>query len=215
MVQAVIFGITGFFTCFLLEYLSIYFTKKKCKVREIDFIHIKKFNQLKYILYAMNVALWIYSGINEKDFFLGIMISLLFSLAILISMIDLRIHIIPNELVLTIIIIGVVIQLRSFDLHDLFTAIVSMLGIGVFFLTIGWILGIKKIGAGDVKLAAAIGFILGYPDILTALLAMSLGFLIYCFIGFSRYKLSTKSMLPYAPFLMFGLVSSLVINTLA
>ena len=215
MVQAVIFGLIGLFSCFLLEYLSIYATKKKCRVHEIEIEAVKKHGKLRYLLYFINIVLWIYSGKQFEDLYLAFTIAILFSLAILISMVDLQIHIIPNEFVLAMIIIGVAKQIRYFDLQDLLTAIGCMVGIGALFLIVGGMLGLQKIGAGDVKLAAAMGFVLGYPAILTALLVMCISVLVYCFIGFSRYRLSMKSMLPYAPFLMIGMVTSLIINTIA
>lgn len=213
MVQAIIFGIIGFFSCFLLEYLSSYFTKKKCRVHEIDIERARNFQKLRYVFYALNVVLWGFVGFQVRDYIFAFLISILFSLAILISMIDLRIHIIPNEFVLTMLLTGVVLKLLSFDLKNILIAVGCMVGTGAIFLILGLLLGIRKIGAGDIKLVAVMGFVLGYPEILTALLTMSISILVYCFIGFARYKLSMKSMLPYAPFLMIGMVSSLIFNT--
>jgi len=171
--------------------------------------------KIKYALYILHITLWAFIGFKVDNIYLALLISFLLSLALLISRIDLGIHIIPNELVLTMIVIGILLQLVSFDLKSFLIAIGCMIGMGALFLITAAVIGFDKVGAGDVKLAGAIGLVLGYPDILTALIAMSAAMILYCAIGFSAYKLTLRSMLPFAPFMMIGMITGLISNLIA
>lgn len=215
MVQAVIFGVIGFLTCFLLEYLYIHVTKKKCRVHELD-IDIGNLDmKYKTAIYILNIALWAASGLLADDIILGLLVALTFSLAILTSMVDLRIHIIPNEFVMAMLIIGVVQQIYHHNLRTLLYAFACMIGMIALFLIVAKVVGVSKVGAGDVKLAGAMGFVLGYPDIRIALMVMGIVILVSCFIGFAVYKITLKSALPMAPFLMTGMAVSLISSLFA
>ena len=91
----------------------------------------------------------------------------------------------------------------------LLTALICMLVLAMLYLFVGFILGMDKIGAGDVKLAGVMGLILGHPAIVTAILFMSLSIILYCVIGIWIKKLTLISMFPFAPFMMFGMMVSL------
>jgi leader peptidase (prepilin peptidase)/N-methyltransferase len=214
MVQAVIFGILGFLTCILLEKLYISVTKKKCKVHEIVIDMSKLDIKFKIVLYVLNTLLWAASGLQVNDIFLALLISLMFSLAILTGMIDLRIHIIPNEFVLAMLGIGVLLQIKNSNVRAFLTAFACMVGMAALFLIVAKVMGMRKVGAGDVKLAGAMGFALGYPDILPALLVMSVVMLLFSIIGIFTYKLTLKSALPLAPFLMIGMTAGFLSNIL-
>ncbi len=210
MVQAVFFGIFGLIPCFLLEKISIYIIKKKCRDREIDIDMGKLDMKQKAFVFIVNTGLWFFTGLQAGSLYLAVLTSILFSLAMLISIVDLKIHIIPNEFVLVMLIIGVLLQIYYLDIRYFMGAIGCMAGTAAMFLIVGKIMGLHKIGAGDIKLAGVMGFALGYPGILTALMVMGATMLIYCFIGFSRYKISMKSALPLAPFLMIGMSAGLL-----
>jgi leader peptidase (prepilin peptidase)/N-methyltransferase len=208
---AVIYGILGIFTGCLMLVLIDKITKRKCL--EKDIIEKKNlFNKkyIKVILCFLNVVAWTMAGLTAENPIGALLLAIIFSLAVMIAVIDIRIHIIPNKLVLTLMVAGVLFQLIQFGGRSLLIAVACMLGITVIFLIVGAIIGLHKIGAGDVKLAGAMGLVLGYPHILTAVLAMSIVLLAYCFIGVYAYKLTMKSMFAYAPFMMLGLVVGLI-----
>lgn len=54
------------------------------------------------------------------------------------------------------------------------------------------------------------GLVFGFPNIITALVVMSAAILIYSSVGFITKILSLQSMVPFAPFMMFGTVFSLI-----
>ncbi|MDD4583788.1 MAG: prepilin peptidase [Eubacteriales bacterium] len=145
------------------------------------------------------------AGFVTEHYYISLILALLFSLALIISIIDLSIHIIPNELVLAMIALGVLFQLLYFDWKSMMIAMACLLVLMGIFAGLAAILGFSKVGAGDVKLAGAMGLVLGYPYILTAVFVMSAVMLLYCVIGIFIGKLTLVSMFPYAPFLMIGM----------
>jgi leader peptidase (prepilin peptidase)/N-methyltransferase len=74
------------------------------------------------------------------------------------------------------------------------------------FLIVALVLGFETVGAGDVKLSGAMGFVLGYPLILYGVLAMCGAIVAFCVAGMALCRLTLKSLLPFAPFMMFGLL---------
>ena len=135
--------------------------------------------------------------------------ALLFSTAVLIAIIDIRIRIVPNELLLVMLILGIAFQATQFGLTAILVAALCMIGMMVFFTFVAGMVGFDKVGAGDVKLAGAMGLALGYPNIISALIIMCAGFLLFSVIGLLIRKLTLKSMLPFAPFMMTGMVVAL------
>jgi len=122
----------------------------------------------------------------------------------------LKTRIIPNELVLATIAVGVCFQITYYGAISMITALFTMAGMMILFSVAAGMVGFGKVGAGDMKLAGAMGLALGYPGILTALAAMSAGLLIYSLTGLFLRKLTMKSAFPFAPFMMLGLAVSLL-----
>ncbi|MEK7624289.1 MAG: prepilin peptidase [Patescibacteria group bacterium] len=147
---------------------------------------------------------------------------------ILISVIDFRHFIIPDELVWLLLFLGaafIFLQtqtpnldffnqsfLRHYALlfgwpeniwfNHLFSALVS----GVFFGLMFFLGKGKTLGEGDIKLGFALGWLLGWPD---TIVALTLSFLIGGVAGFvlmASRKKTMKDFLPLAPFLITGTV---------
>ncbi|MFZ5943368.1 MAG: prepilin peptidase [Bacillota bacterium] len=132
----------------------------------------------------------------------------LFGAALLVvTFIDLEHFLIPNSVVLFIIILGIGFHIfvRSFSVIN---AAASFLGAGLFFLLL-FILSRGGMGGGDVKLAAALGLWLGWPDIALAVFLGSLaGTLIS--IPLILFKIrSRRDPIPYGPFLVLGTIIAL------
>jgi len=73
----------------------------------------------------------------------------------------------------------------------------------LFFWLVAWI-GRGAMGAGDVKLAAFIGLVVGFPNIIIALLFSTVaGGVVAAVLVILRIK-TLKSYIPYGPFLVFG-----------
>lgn len=149
---------------------------------------------------------------------------LVFLTLLLVTLIDLRLYIIPDEANIFLVILGIAILIAGvppfgvlsgsflgpyaliFGLREgifvnRFIAVFSaaLLFGGLVFVTRG-----KGMGMGDVKLAAALAVVLGWPDIL---LSIILAFIIGSFFGLAAIlarRKSWKSALPFGPFLALG-----------
>jgi prepilin signal peptidase PulO-like enzyme (type II secretory pathway) len=82
--------------------------------------------------------------------------------------------------------------------------IASAAGAGAFFAFLHFFTRGAGMGFGDVKLAAVLGFLLGYPGIIIALYAAFLTGAIVGVILMVRRKLKLKSRIAFGPFLLLG-----------
>ena len=130
---------------------------------------------------------------------------------ILIALIDLRLFIIPDGLTIAIVIIGVLMAALKTDyLNHALTAVLSLLAFGfVVFVTRG-----RGMGMGDVKLAGAIGLLLGFPS---SLVAFAAAFIIGAVWGIGLILFGNKNLkdaVPFGPFLVLGVFFSLLLESL-
>jgi leader peptidase (prepilin peptidase) / N-methyltransferase len=137
---------------------------------------------------------------------------LAFLILLLISLIDLRLFIIPDELTVALAALGII--LGFLDPPSMALRVFSGLGAGTFFFLVfelyRSIRHIDGMGFGDVKLAAALGLLLGFPDIF---IALSSGFVLGAIIGVGLIvfgKSGMKTAIPFGPFLALGALIALV-----
>lgn len=128
------------------------------------------------------------------------------ALFIPIFVIDLEKGIIPDELVFSLIILGLVLSFLGPGI------MMALLGgaIGFLVLFLPYILWQGGMGGGDVKLGAGLGLALGFPYIL---LALFLSFLSGALIGgllIALKKKGRKDPIPFAPFLLPSALLSLI-----
>lgn len=155
---------------------------------------------------VFNAAGWMVAGLFAANWVSSALMVLLWTLAIVISIVDIRIHIIPNEAVLVMAILGAGFQFSLFGVNGLLWALAAMVAVMVVFTVLAGFLGLHTVGAGDVKLAGAMALALGYPYILYGLSGMAALLAAYCVFGMAARKLTLKSMIPFAPFLMTGML---------
>lgn len=211
IVLIVMLGIAGTAVGFKLSDFAQTLALYKCRKKEMELPDNQHYYSayIKLILCVLNGAVWTLSGIFSEHFMVAVLISFLFSTSVLITIIDLRIRIVPNELLLVMVVAGLTFQAVQFGLTAVLISVLCMLGMMVFFSVVAGMVGFDKVGAGDVKLAGAMGLALGYPNIITALIIMCAVFLIFSAVGLILRKLTLKTMLPFAPFMMIGMVFSL------
>jgi leader peptidase (prepilin peptidase)/N-methyltransferase len=211
-----LFGLIGTFWGWMITTLVENFETEKCREGSVEIGGGKRFVCLppRAAVTIINAAAWVFAAIKAKDLVTAFVVSLLFTFAIVITLIDLRIRIIPNELVLAVIILGIIFQLVHFGVKNVIVAAFFMVALMSVLILAANILGFEKIGAGDVKLIGAMGLVLGYPDIITALIATSSSMMLYCIVGLLIRRLKRTSMFPFAPFIMFGMTFSLFLITL-
>ena len=149
--------------------------------------------------------------------------AVVFSLFILLALIDMRLYLIPNEVSLLLAVLGALIV---FELSRMGADIFSFLGYYSFlfgqpqnillnrvlasavgFLFFGAIVFLtrgKAMGMGDVKFAVPLGIIFGFPD---AAVMIALAFVIGALIGIWLLlggKKHMKDAVPFGPFLVIG-----------
>jgi len=151
------------------------------------------------------VGVWVFAGIKFGGIASASLAALLMTIALAITVIDWRIHKIPNELVLLMLITGIAFQILHFGLASLPNALLSMVVMMAVFLVPVFLGGFDKIGAGDVKLAGVMGLVLGRTYIVPAVMVMCGALLVYCVIGLFFRKLSLNSKFAFAPFMMLGM----------
>lgn len=191
----------------LIPLLSFLFLKGKCR-------YCKKSISIQYPLVEILTAIF-FSFIFIQ---IGLTWQLLFwlilaSLIIVIFIYDIKYYIIPDgaifsAIALTFLMLLVSYFLGSFSLESLLTSLASALGLSLFFFAIWFFSKGMAMGFGDVKLAFFIGLILGWPNVIVGTF---LGFLFGAIIGIVMILIkgkSLKSELPFAPFLILGMLTT-------
>jgi prepilin signal peptidase PulO-like enzyme (type II secretory pathway) len=132
--------------------------------------------------------------------------------SILIGLTDARVRLVPNELLLLCAAAGIAQRIVLAGVAGLISSAIFMVVLMVFFVSAAKLVGgLWCVGAGDVKLAGVMGLVMGYPTILTGVLAMAVSMFLFCGIGLLTKKLSKTSMIPLAPFLSLGMLAGLAV----
>lgn len=129
-------------------------------------------------------------------------------LLLMISLIDLKNFIIPNRLVLAGLITGIVFipLTREYTFLSAFYGLASAIG----FLLVIRIISRGGIGMGDIKLAAFVGIVLGWPlSLLAIIIAFCLAGLVGTFLIISRQR-NLEDIIPFGPFLSAGTFISFI-----
>lgn len=136
---------------------------------------------------------------------LALYLFLLLFVAACVAYIDASVRLIPNELVLAVIVLAALFGILGVTRFQIWS---SLLGLVVSFVVFFLPSVLKqKIGAGDVKFAAAMGFALGLTNSLYAIACMGALVLVYL-VAERMLSLPTnlKTMIPMGPFLAAALV---------
>jgi len=187
----------------LLSYLLLLGRCKTCKATiSIQYPIIELLTGLMFL------GLYFYYGLSKEYLFALIFCSSL----LIISVIDLKHRIIPDEISLPGILLGFIL---SFWLGKI-SWIDSLLGIllgGGSFLLIAW--GYEKIakreglGGGDIKLLAMIGAWLGVQSLLSVIIISSFTGSLVGILSMFLQKKDFKSAIPFGPFLALGALAHL------
>ncbi|HHD92143.1 MAG TPA: prepilin peptidase [Candidatus Portnoybacteria bacterium] len=136
---------------------------------------------------------------------------LITSLLIIISVIDWKTFLIPDNLIY----FGIITTLiwQAFQVH-FWNYLISAILVSAFFWALVIFSNEKWMGAGDAKLVFWLGLILGYPQILVALF---ISFFVGALVGLvmiSFYKKGLKTQIPFGPFLCFSTLLVLIYQNL-
>lgn len=153
------------------------------------------------IVEALNGLMWLATGLIFRGDWLTVgLYCVLFSMLMVLSVIDWRTFIIPNGINLVIFLLGVVRLVT--DLENWALYVVGMLSVSLVFLLLYFLTGGNGLGMGDIKLVAAAGLLLGWPKMILAVLIGSLSGAI---IHSVRMKHGAGNKLAFGPYLAAGL----------
>ena len=157
---------------------------------------------------AANGLMWLLTGVLFPGDWLTIgLYCLLFSMLLVLSVIDWREFIIPNGINLVIFLLGVVRLVT--DLQNWLLYLIGMLSVGLVFLLLHILTGGNGLGMGDVKLVAAAGLLLGWPKMLLAVLV---GSVVGAVIHSIRMKHGADRRLAFGPYLAAGIWFSALVG---
>lgn len=137
---------------------------------------------------------------------------LLLMICEVVAVIDLHHRIIPNDLILAILFVKAVFSIPNVlgvGGFPEFSLVSSLLGIVAGFVIFSFpaVLA-KNVGAGDIKLAAAVGFCLGITNLLYVIVLMGICVLAYTIIQSKMaFKMVIHEMIPMGPFIAVAMVT--------
>lgn len=171
-----------------------------------------KTERIVYVLMAICGGL---AGVLTEGVFAPLCVLAFLGICCVIAMMDFRFRVIPNQTLLALIGLKLLTGLASLaglPLPVPFDLLQSLLGMLVCFavFVLPGFFG-KNVGAGDVKLAAVMGFFLGLWYSLLGIMAMGLGAIAYTVLQRRAPLLSfVKTMIPMGPFITAGMYLVLV-----
>lgn len=159
------------------------------------------------IVEALNGIMWLITALMFRGDWLTVGLYCgLFSMLLVLTVIDWRIYIIPNGINLAIFLLGVVRLVT--DLGAWPTYVIGMVSVSGVFLLLHILTGGNGLGMGDVKLVGAAGLLLGWPKML---LAVMVGSVAGAIIHSVRMKKGAGHKLAFGPYLAAGIwLSALV-----
>jgi leader peptidase (prepilin peptidase)/N-methyltransferase len=200
---------------------------RSCKQKiSFQYILIEVLSGLIFVftpLFLKNNFITFFSKIHNIYYFWGLSFiwSIILLTLILIALIDLKFQIIPNELNLFLLFLGIILSVLQFynwnDFYSLLGPYGALLGFknnliinkliallfsiilfgGLVALTFG-----RGMGMGDVKLMIALGIVFGWPEIIIiSILSFILGGIISIITLILKRK-TMKSLLPFGPFII-------------
>ena len=124
------------------------------------------------IVEALNAAMWVLTGVIYRGDWLTVgLYCILFSMLLVLAVIDWRTFTIPNGVNLTIFILGLIRLVTDLKQWPLY--VVGMLSVSLVFLLLYVLTGGNGLGMGDVKLVGATGLLIGWQNMLLAVLVGS------------------------------------------
>lgn len=212
-VFAVLGLIIGFYLPFLAKKINIY------KLKNYDRKYESKYEYKKFIPFITGILLSIFSFLGTLIYplFTMILVFILLILGITIALVDMKIRIIPNELVLLLFVIGLAFRIKEDGIKGILNSLIALL-IVIAILAIASIItytlkGDIGAGAGDFKLMLAISVVTGFPGLTYFLIGLAISLIAYFIHGIIRKKITLTKTFPMAGPIIVGLIFYLL-NTL-
>lgn len=180
----------------LVPLFSYLFLRGKCRYCG------EKISPRYFIIESIHGLGWLGIALNFGTTLHALAGMMLFSMTLVISAIDLEHGIIPDGLSVMLLGTGVLYHFLSLDIGFLNRLLGMAVGFGLLYLLA--VISKGGMGGGDIKLCAGIGFWLGFPGFLYALLAASIIGSVASIALMAIKKKGIKETIPFGPFLMIG-----------
>ncbi len=115
---------------------------------------------------------------------------------------DIKSFILP-DLYVFLLLLGLVLFDCIYNKAFIANGLIGFFSAGIFFL-LTYYLSKHKIGFGDVKYSAVIGYLLGVPNWIFAIIISCLSAIIFFYFGNRIYKWNISKRIPFGPFLAAG-----------
>jgi leader peptidase (prepilin peptidase)/N-methyltransferase len=153
------------------------------------------------VVEALNGAMWLLTGLLYRGDWLTVgLYCVLFSMLLVLSVIDWRTFTIPNGINLVIFLLGVVRLIT--DLDHWVSYVIGLVSVSLVFLLMHLATHGNGLGMGDVKLVAGAGLLLGWSSML---LAVVIGSLSGAIIHSVRMRRGADRKLAFGPYLAAGI----------
>ena len=184
----------------------------KCSQYKRPLVRIRFSAKSRTFLILLTVAFAVlsvrFAPWEQAPFYIGFCM-----IAITATLVDHQIRMIPNEILLLLLAIGLPYRVMTAGFPGLLDSLLAaLITAGIFLLSMGVIFLMKKnvgVGAGDLKLAVVIAFIVGLSRIYLFLFGMVAAMLLYCLGGLFFRKLTIGSAFPMCGEIMAGFVFAL------
>ena len=157
---------------------------------------------------AVNGLMWLATAVMFRGDWITVgLYCVLFSMLLVLTVIDWRTFTIPNGINLVIFLLGLVRLLTDPGSWKLY--VIGMISVSAVFLLLHILTGGNGLGMGDVKLVAAAGLLLGWPKMLLAVMVGSLSGVV---LHSMRMKKGAPNKLAFGPYLAAGIWLSVLVG---
>ena len=196
---------------FYIPTMIDWFVKRKSPSNGLQTVD-KSFLDNRIFTSLINGIIWVAILFMNGFSLFSIELFLVFTILLMIALIDMKILIIPNELLVAFLFVTTIFYFTHCDKISILSHLGGLLAGFLICLLTSFIRG--GMGAGDVKLVACIGFFAGIPGALDSIILMSLLLLVYTIYLYTFKKGNLRTLVPLGPFLMFGLFIHIIFISL-
>lgn len=223
--MVVIFALLGLITGWLLNFAADYLVRFAATKRDSVTVTIQPPALLRLLRretgdshFVAQLAAELFMGSLFALIYVidGVSVETLWLLAVsgffaLITIMDYKYRLVLNVLTYPAIVLALVVNLVVLHQPMLHILLGVAFAFGLFYVTL--LVRPNGLGGGDVKLAALIGAMFGFPQVLWALIASAAASAIVIAVLLLSHRLTRKDTIPFAPFLCLGALVILIYNS--
>lgn len=217
VINVIISCIVSFLLFFSVPIISNKVIKYKDDKRSRDNKLVYYSEPNSFLLFSMFFVAFvsIYISLSLFEIWRFIFILIFIFIACIGTYIDIKVRIIPNEMIMVLMGLGILYRFGDEGFIGGAYGVLTAVGmfaflVASFFLAKSFFIHIQPGGAGDLKLMMAVAIIVGYPDILVSVFACMVSYIVFVSFGILFKRIKMTSYLPMAGFIMFGLIFGLV-----